>query len=85
MGAYDAAAHTLELWDGVQFEDRRGNRFSTERTKLDARTNLASGMQSLEGAGPLGSVRADAYEIDANSGHVRMSGKVTGSLAGSGQ
>lgn len=80
VGVYDPQAHTLELSGGVTFEDRRGNRFSTARTKLDAQTNLASGMQSVEGAGPLGSVRADAYEIDANSGHVRMSGRVSGSL-----
>jgi lipopolysaccharide export system protein LptC len=83
IGAYDPEAHTLELWGGVTFEDQRGNRFATERTKLDARTNLASGMETVQGAGPLGSVRADAYEIDANSGHVRMSGRVTGSLSGS--
>lgn len=83
VGVYDPEAHTLELSGGVQFEDRRGNRFATERTKLDAKTNLASGMQTVEGAGPLGSVRADAYEIDANSGHVRMSGRVSGSLPGS--
>lgn len=83
VGVYDPEAHTLELSGGVTFEDRRGNRFSTERTKLDAATNLASGMQTVQGAGPLGSVRADAYEIDANTGHVRMSGRVTGSLSGS--
>lgn len=84
-GVYNTQDHALDLSGGVTFEDARGNRVNTERTTLDARTNVASGMQKLEGAGPLGSVRADAYEIDANTGHIRMSGRVTGSLSGSGQ
>jgi lipopolysaccharide export system protein LptC len=85
VGVYNSQDHSLELSGGVTFEDQRGNRFNTEGTRMDARTNVASGMQTLQGAGPLGSVRADAYEIDANTGHVRMSGRVTGSLSGSGQ
>jgi lipopolysaccharide export system protein LptC len=82
-GAYDPDTQTVELTGGVVFEDRKGNRFTTPRSTIDAKTNLARGPEPLQGAGPLGSVRADAYEIDTTSGHVRMTGGVSGTLSGS--
>jgi len=79
-GFYDPDAQILELTGGVVFIDKKGNRFVTRTAKLDAKTNTAFGAQPLQGAGPLGDVRSDAYEIDAKSGHVRMSGRVSGTL-----
>jgi lipopolysaccharide export system protein LptC len=79
-GYYDPDSQILELTGGVIFTDKKGNRFLTRSAKLDAKTNSAFGAQPLQGAGPLGSVRADAYEIDAKSGHIRMTGRVSGTL-----
>ena len=79
-GIYDPDNQTLELTGGVIFTDADGNQFTTPHTKLDAASNLASGAMAVQGAGPLGSVRADNYEIDAKTGHVRMSGRVSGTL-----
>jgi len=81
-GAYDPDTQSVELSGGVVFEDRKGNKFTTPTTTIDAKTNLARGPEPVQGAGPLGSVRADAYEIDTTSGHVRMTGGVSGTLSG---
>lgn len=79
-GYYDPDTQTLELTGGVVFLDKKGNRFLTRSAKLDAKTNSAFGEQPVQGSGPLGSVRADAYQIDAKSGHIRMTGRVSGTL-----
>lgn len=81
-GAYDPETQSVELTGGVVFEDSKGNRLTTPSTTIDAKTNLARGPEPVQGAGPLGSVRADAYEIDTTSGHVRMTGGVSGTLTG---
>ena len=81
-GAYDPDTQSVALTGGVVFEDSKGNRFTTPTTTIDAKTNLARGPEPVTGGGPLGSVRADAYEVDTTSGHVRMTGGVSGTLSG---
>ncbi|HVY04091.1 MAG TPA: LPS export ABC transporter periplasmic protein LptC, partial [Caulobacterales bacterium] len=77
-GVYKENARTLELAGGVVFLDKSGNRFDTATALVDAARDRAVGSGAIQGSGPLGSVRADNYEIQTSSGRVFLRGHVRG-------
>ncbi len=82
-GVYRQDKRTLELLGAVEFKDESGNVFETSYAMIDTTRDVARGDKPVRGAGPLGVVRADAYEIQASGGRVRMSGNVRGTVTGS--
>jgi lipopolysaccharide export system protein LptC len=82
-GIYRDNARTLELAGGVVFLDKSGNRFDTATTLIEANRDRAVGSGAIQGSGPLGALRADAYEIQASGGHVFLRGNVRGTIKGS--
>lgn len=82
-GVYNPEKQTVDLWGGVIFTDGAGNQFSTPKAHVDARSNLASGADTLSGAGRFGDVKSKNFEISASGDTVRMSGGVSGTIKGS--
>ena len=77
-GIYDPDARTIELFDKVAFSDSQGRAFTTTYAFIDARADVIRGARAISGASGLGEVRADAYEVDRNGGHLVMRGRVRG-------
>lgn len=82
-GIYDPEKQTLDLAGGVIFTDNNGNRFETPRAHIDANSSLASGAQTLSGAGRFGDVKSKGFEISASGNTLRMTGGVSGTIKGS--
>jgi lipopolysaccharide export system protein LptC len=80
-GVYDTARNTLELLGQVLVQDKSGMQFTTNHAMIDTVHNVAVGMNPLEGAGPLGQVRADSYDIQAEGGRLRLHNNVRGVIA----
>jgi lipopolysaccharide export system protein LptC len=78
-GLYDRAGHVLQLSGGFTFRDK-DYVFSGPTAAIDTQRNIVRGAEGMEGEGPLGKVRADAYEFDANTGNARFTGNVRGRL-----
>lgn len=82
-GIYDPQARTLDLAGGVVFTDRNGNRFETPQAKVDGGSSLASGVETITGAGNFGDIQSKGFEISADGQTVRMTGGVSGTIRGS--
>lgn len=82
-GEYDSTGRVLSLEGGVVFSDGEGDRFETPSARIDVSLSVVSGEQGLTGGGPLGAVRADAYEIAGEAQRVSLRGNVRGEIKGS--
>lgn len=78
-GLYDRSAHVLQLSGGFSFRNE-DYVFSGPTAQIDTQANIVKGSDGVEGEGPLGKVRADAYEFDANTGRARFQGRVRGRI-----
>lgn len=82
-GLYESTKQRLELRDGFTFQ--QGDYvFSGPTATVDTGGALVSGAEGVEGYGPLGSVRADAYEFYFREGRVFLRGDVRGVLQSKG-
>ena len=79
-GAYDAAAGHINLTGGVTFTDGSGNRFTSQNADIDVENRVLRGNAEIIGDGPLGVVRADAYELYTDGGRFVFRGNVRGVL-----
>lgn len=79
-GDYDEARELVALSGGVLFSDPSGNRFSTPDMQIDLETGTIQGARGVTGAGPLGVVRADAYELRQTDRAVVLRGGVRGQM-----
>ncbi|MGE0828360.1 MAG: LPS export ABC transporter periplasmic protein LptC [Hyphomonadaceae bacterium] len=79
-GTYDEAAGEVRLVDGVVFTDKAGNRFTTPTVRIDVETGRVIGEQGVTGAGPLGVVRAETYELRQSDRAVVLRGGVRGMI-----
>lgn len=77
-GLYNQSARTVELNGNVTFTDASGNRFFSTHAFVDAAENRVVGKRAIRGEGPLGSVRADSYELREGGHRVVFSGRVKG-------
>jgi lipopolysaccharide export system protein LptC len=77
-GVYDQAARTVELNGDVVFADEEGNSFSSTTAFVNAQENRVEGRRAIRGEGPLGSVRADSYEIRDGGDRIVFRGRVKG-------
>jgi lipopolysaccharide export system protein LptC len=79
-GFYDEAANEVRLTDGVVFTDKSGNRFTTPSVRIDVDTGAVHGEKGVRGAGPLGVMRGQSYELRQSDRAVVISGGVKGVL-----
>ncbi|HVY84396.1 MAG TPA: LPS export ABC transporter periplasmic protein LptC [Caulobacterales bacterium] len=79
-GVYDETARTIVLNGEVLFSEHGGNRFSTSNMVVDLANGRVHGEQEVTGAGPLGVVRADAYEIRQGDRALVLRGRVRGQI-----
>ncbi|PHS26926.1 MAG: LPS export ABC transporter periplasmic protein LptC [Robiginitomaculum sp.] len=81
-GVYRANKKTLTLFDSVHFTTPNGYEYVTEHAKFYIDTDHIVGDKPVSGTGPMGSVRADAYEIINGGEKVIFSGKVVTKIKG---
>jgi lipopolysaccharide export system protein LptC len=79
-GIFDEAAGEIRLTDGVVFTDASGNRFTTPMVRIDTATGQVFGEQGVTGAGPLGVVRAESYELRQADRAVVLRGRIRGEI-----
>lgn len=79
-GTYDEASRQLVFKGDVLFADRGGNRFTTPNMTVDLERGALIGQGGVTGAGPLGVVRADAYELRESDRALVLSGGVRGQI-----
>lgn len=78
-GVYDELAQTV-IFDGeVLFSDRGGNRFTTPYMLVDLDAGTLTGRE-VTGAGPLGVLQADSYELRDSDRALVLRGKVRGQI-----
>lgn len=79
-GIYDERAKTIVFEGEVLFADRSGNRFTTPHMLVDLVQGALSGHGGVTGAGPLGVVQADAYELRDSDRAFVLRGGVRGRI-----
>ncbi len=79
-GRYDELAQTVEFNGDVLFSDSGGNRFSTPDMHVDLQQGLLYGDGGVTGAGPLGVLQADAYEVRESNMALVLRGNVRGQI-----
>ncbi len=79
-GVYNQLERTVRLTGEVVFSDTEGNAFSSTSAFVRTADNVVEGARAVRGEGPLGSVRADSYEIRDNGSRVIFRGHVKGTI-----
>jgi len=79
-GVYDEAAKKVTFQGEVLFSDRGGNRFSTPQMVVDLDQGTLYGTAGVTGAGPLGVLQADAYELRQSDRALVLHGNVRGQI-----
>lgn len=79
-GTYDEAARTLDLHDGVNFATDNGYRFESEHARVFTDDGRVVGDRMIMGEGPLGSIRAQGFEIGEGGDRVAFLGDVVARL-----
>lgn len=79
-GIYDEAAKKISFNGEVLFSDRGGNRFSTPNMVVDLAAGMIHGEAGVTGAGPLGVMQADRYEMREGDRALALRGHVRGQI-----
>lgn len=79
-GVYDEANQRLVFNGEVLFADRGGNRFTTPNMVVDLDKGTLIGQSGVRGMGPLGVLRADAYELRQGDRALVLRGRVRGQI-----
>lgn len=79
-GVYDEQAKRVVFQGEVLFSDRGGNRFSTPNMVVDLEHGTLSGQGGVTGAGPLGVLQADSYELRQSDRALVLHGGVRGQI-----
>lgn len=82
-GLFDQSTQMLELFEDVRAEEADGHVFRSTQAKFYIAEGRVEGSSPLEGTGPLGSVRADSYEIIEDGTSIRLKGNVRSVFQGS--
>ncbi|MHA6287700.1 LPS export ABC transporter periplasmic protein LptC [Maricaulis sp. CAU 1757] len=75
-GRYDAPNRILELNSDVNLSTRSGYSFASEHARIFLREERIEGDEPVRGTGPMGSIRADRYEINQGGDHISFDGSV---------
>lgn len=79
-GTYNEAAQSLVFQGEVLFSDRGGNRFTTPDMRVDLAQGTLAGRGGVTGAGPLGVLQADTYELREADRAIVLRGRVRGQI-----
>lgn len=79
-GTYDERTKMVAFEGDVLFADRGGNRFSTPNMRVDLEHGTLTGSGGVTGAGPLGVLQADSYELRDSDRAVVLRGDVRGQI-----
>lgn len=75
-GTYDAANRVLDLFSNVNFATDTGYTFASNHARIHLSEERVTGNQPVEGTGPMGTIRADRYEIHQGGNRVIFDGNV---------
>jgi lipopolysaccharide export system protein LptC len=79
-GVFDQEARTLDLLDGVRFSTDSGYLFESEHARVFVDEGRVVGERVVMGEGPLGSIRAQSFEIREGGDIVVFTGSVIARL-----
>jgi len=79
-GIYDQQAQTIVFDGEVLFSDAGGNRFTTPNMMVDLEAGTLHGRGGVTGAGPLGVLQADSYELRDSDRALVLRGGVRGQI-----
>ena len=79
-GLYDLPNRTLDLFSSVNLSTPEGYSFASEHARIHLREERVTGEQPVEGTGPMGTIRADRYEIRDGGDHIVFEGNVRARL-----
>lgn len=79
-GRYDLPNRILDLHSDVNFRTRAGYTFQSNHARIFLREERVTGEESVEGTGPMGTIRADSYEITDGGNRIVFSGNVRARL-----
>lgn len=75
-GVWNAETEILELVGDVVMTDAAGYTFTSQRTRMYVKDNRVEGQTPLNGVGPIGEIRADAYEVLEDGNRINLKGNV---------
>jgi lipopolysaccharide export system protein LptC len=75
-GLFDADARTLVLGGGIAVFSDNGYELHTRAAHFDLKRGFVHGEQKVTGQGPLGTMSADAFEVDKTTQQIRLKGNV---------
>jgi len=75
-GVWNAEEEILDLVGDVVMTDAAGYTFTSQRTRMFVKDNRVEGQDPLQGKGPIGDVRADAYEVLDDGNRIILKGNV---------
>ena len=75
-GVWNADAEVLDLVGDVVMTDAAGYTFTSQKTRMFVKDNRVEGQDPLNGVGPIGEVRADAYDVLDNGNRIVLKGNV---------
>jgi len=79
-GIYDERAKRVNFVGEVLFSDRGGNRFTTPNMVVDLEHGTLTGRGGVTGAGPLGVLQAESYELRDSDRALVLRGGVRGQI-----
>lgn len=79
-GVYDTQTETVSFVGEVLFTDRSGNRFTTPDMVVDLERGALTGRGGVTGAGPLGVIQAESYELRNSDRALVLRGGVRGRI-----
>jgi lipopolysaccharide export system protein LptC len=79
-GIYDERSQTVVFDGEVLFSDSGGNRFTTPNMLVDLDRGTLTGRGGVTGAGPLGVLQAESYEIRESDRALVLRGGVRGQI-----
>jgi lipopolysaccharide export system protein LptC len=79
-GVYDQQTERVTFEGEVLFADRQGNRFTTPQMVVDLERGALYGREGVTGAGPLGVVRAQTYELRESDSALVLRGGIRGQI-----
>lgn len=75
-GIWNTEAEVLDLAGDVVMTDAAGYTFTSQKTRMYVKENRVEGQEPLNGFGPVGEVRADAYEVLDDGNRIVLKGNV---------
>jgi lipopolysaccharide export system protein LptC len=77
-GLYNQTTGAVQLTGDVVFADPKGYRFESTGAKVEGESGRIVGERAIRGAGPLGTIRADSYEVARDGSRLSFRGRVKG-------